>query len=140
LYMATARALRLFITVFPQSLSYGRRERPALRRRADEVPFVAGDVEKHGDVAVGFGARCGEEPHARSCHPCVRGLGRAGGPGRPPSRFHIVPVRSAGARLPDRSAAGERLDLAALALDVTAVPDAGDTGGIPALRDPPRRD
>jgi len=24
-------------------------------------------------VAVGFGAWCGEEPHARSCHPCVRG-------------------------------------------------------------------
>ena len=30
--------------------------------------------------------------------------------------------------MPDRSAAGERLDLAALALDVTAVLDACDTG------------
>ena len=37
-------------------------------------------------------------------------------------------VRSAGAGWPDRSAAGERLDLAALALDVRAVPAACDTG------------
>ena len=44
----------------------------ALRRRADEVPFVAGDVEEHRDVAVGFGARCREELHARGRHPGMR--------------------------------------------------------------------
>ena len=37
-------------------------------------------------------------------------------------------VRSAGAGWPDRSAAGERMDLAALDLDVRAVPAGGDTG------------
>ncbi len=36
-------------------------------------------------------------------------------------------IRSAGAGWPDRSAAGERLDLAALALDVREVPAACDT-------------
>jgi hypothetical protein len=30
-------------------------------RGPDEVPLVACDVEKYGDVAVGFGARRGEE-------------------------------------------------------------------------------
>src|ERR1700685_712764 len=38
----------------------------------DEVPFVARDVEEHGDTAIGLGARCGEKSHARGCHPGVR--------------------------------------------------------------------
>ena len=50
------------------------RELPVLRSRTDKVPFVAGDVEKHRDAAVGFGARCREELHARGCHPCARGI------------------------------------------------------------------
>jgi hypothetical protein len=57
----------------PASFSSCRREPPVLRRRTDEVPFVAGDVEEHGDAAVGFGTRCREELHARGCHPRVRG-------------------------------------------------------------------
>jgi RNA polymerase sigma factor (sigma-70 family) len=45
-----------------------------LRRGADKVPLVAGDVGKHRDTAVEFGARRGEEAHARGCHPRVRGV------------------------------------------------------------------
>ena len=56
------------MAVFPQSHSSCRRELSVLGRRTDKVPFVAGDVEKHGDAAVGFGARCREELHARG-HP-----------------------------------------------------------------------
>ena len=29
----------------------------ALRKGTDQVPFVAGDVEEHGDAAIGFPAR-----------------------------------------------------------------------------------
>ena len=60
--------------MFPQFLSSCRRKLPVLRRRTDKVPFVAGDVEKHSDAAVGFGTRCREELHASGCHPCVRGI------------------------------------------------------------------
>ena len=49
-------------------------ELAVLRCRTNKVPFVAGDVEKQGDVAVGSGARCREEPHAGRCHPRVRGV------------------------------------------------------------------
>ncbi len=42
---------------------YQRARNPqALRSGTDEVPFVAGDVEEHGDLAVGFGARCARNP------------------------------------------------------------------------------
>jgi hypothetical protein len=45
-----------------------------------------------------------------------------------PGARPVGAVRPRGAGLPDRSAAGERLDLAALALDVKAVPDGCDAG------------
>jgi hypothetical protein len=38
-----------------------------------KVPFVTGDVQEHGDVAVGLGAWRGEEPHACRCHPGICG-------------------------------------------------------------------
>jgi hypothetical protein len=62
------------MTAFPPSLSCCWHELQVLRRRTDKVPFVAGDVEKHGDAAVVFGTRGREEPHARGCHPCVPGV------------------------------------------------------------------
>lgn len=53
---------------------YQRARNPqALRRGTDKVPFVAGDVKEHADLAVGFGARCAQELYARGCHPRVSG-------------------------------------------------------------------
>ena len=46
----------------------------AVTLRADKVPFVASDVGKYSDVAVGFDARRGEELHARRYHPRIRGV------------------------------------------------------------------
>jgi hypothetical protein len=43
------------------------------RRRTEEVPAVAGDVEEHGDAAVGFGARRGDELDSGGRHPLVGG-------------------------------------------------------------------
>ena len=45
-------------TAFLQFHAYGSYELAGLRRGADKIPFVASDVEKNGDAAVGFGARC----------------------------------------------------------------------------------
>jgi hypothetical protein len=50
-----------------------RGRRSILRCRADQVPFVAGHVEKHGDPAIGLGARRAQKLNARRCHP---GIGR----------------------------------------------------------------
>jgi hypothetical protein len=45
-----------------------------LGRGTDQVPFVASDVEEHGDAAIRFHTRCPDEPHTGRCHPCVHGI------------------------------------------------------------------
>jgi hypothetical protein len=71
---ATTWASWLLITAFLQFHSYCRREPALLRRRPDKVPFVASNIGKYSHLAVGFGARRGEEVHARRCHPRIRGV------------------------------------------------------------------
>ena len=53
---------------------YCRCELAVSRRGPNEVPFVAGNVGEHSDVAIGFGARCGEKLHTRRCHPRAGGV------------------------------------------------------------------
>lgn len=74
--------------------------RPAARanrgmsgRGTEQVPFVARDVEEHGDAPVGLCPRCGEELHAGCCHALVGGVEVVGSeeeprvlPGEPRSR------------------------------------------------------
>src|ERR1700733_10316103 len=58
----------------PRPASRPGREPGSSRRGAEQVPFVAGDVEEHGDATVGLGARRGEEPHAGGRHAVDRGV------------------------------------------------------------------
>ena len=43
-------------------------------RRPEQVPSIAGNVEKDGDLTVGFGARRAHQGAARFRHPLIRSV------------------------------------------------------------------
>jgi hypothetical protein len=59
---------------FLEFRSYCKYELAVVRRGVKRSHLFASDLEKHCDVAIGFGARCRNEVHARRCQPRVRGV------------------------------------------------------------------
>lgn len=49
-------------------------QQSALRRRTDQIPFVASDVEEYGDAAIRHHTGCPHEMNTGRCHPRVHGI------------------------------------------------------------------